>query len=851
MNAASRKSQQQSIKTVFTLSVRLFKREWRSGELRILALALLIAISATTSISFFTDRLAQALLNRSAEMIGGDLVVRGTRPLGSDWLKLPEAEPLEHSQITEFSTVAINREQLLLASVKAVSETYPLYGSVQLSDTRYGQPLMMDKAPTPGTVWVDPRVLDRLQVEVGDEISIGAAQFRIDSVLLLEPDRGGNYFNLAPRILMNQQDLVVAQVLQTGSRANYKYLFAGNREAVETLKARLTSKMGVGYRLLSAGEEREGAGLVLKRTQQYLALTALLAIILASIAIAVAARRYSQRQYDVSAIMRCLGATQKTIFRLYFLQLLVLVLMCGVIGTLLGWGVQAVLANVLQTSIQLVLPSSSWMPWLVGFAAGVLVLFGTALPPLWRLKSVSPLRVIRRDLAPLPVRGWMVFASAWLMLCLLVLLFTQELVLVLTLLGGLGVVVALLAGMVWALLRISKRLGLTRLGLAGRAFGRIVQRAKSHTLQITALAMTLMLMAVIGMLRFELIANWSMQIPADVPNHFAFNIMPADTDRLSQYFTDQGAAAPTLYPMVRGRLTQINGRDINAELFPDKDETPSRRSGDGINRELNLSWTSSLPTDNQITVGQWKTSLESENQLPTVSIEEGLAERLGIELRDQLEFDVAGQKLSATVTSLRSVVWESFTPNFYMLFSPGALDGLPATYVTSFRLEAEQRQTLMQLVRAFPAITILEVDALITQLQSILEQVTTLVELMLLFVLLAGLCVLLAIIQSDLDERLREGALMRALGASRRYLQTINYLEFALMGLLAGLLAMAGAELVTALLYQRVFDLKPHWHWQFWLSVPLLATLLVALVGNLATRRTVRQSPALLLKQYD
>lgn len=837
----------------FRLALGLFKREWRGGALRVLVLALVVAIMAATSISFFTDRLAQALLNRSAEMIGGDLVVRGTRPLDPQWLEIPE-KAVVSAEITEFSTVAINNDQLLLASVKAVDANYPLYGRIQVADEPYGEPSLLDDAPSPGVVWVDQRVLDRLQIRVGDAINIGAAEFTIDKMLVSEPDRGGNYFNLAPRILMNYQDLSKAKVLQPGSRANYKYLFSGGQDAIKNLKSQLSSQMGVGYRLVSAGEGREGAGLVLRRTQQYLALAALLTIILSAVAIAVATRRYSQRHYDVSAILRCLGATQKTIFQVYFLQLMFLALLCGVLGTLLGWGTQEVLARILEQALHLILPGSGWKPWIVGLLTSVLILFGTALPPLWCLKRVPPLRVIRRDLAPLPLKGWLVYGCGWLALCLVVLLFTGELLLMLALLAGVLGVISLLFLLVWLLIRITRGIGLTRMGLPGRGLDRIVQRTTSNTLQITAFALTLMLMAVVGMLRSELLANWSVQLPDDVPNHFAFNVIPAEKDQLSQFFTQQGIPELTLYPMVRGRLTKINGIDINAELFPEKDETPPNRSRNGVNRELNLSWSQVLPEDNKIVAGQWWSESnvdDGQTGVARVSVEEGLAERLGINLYDELEFDIAGQGLLAEVVSLRSVVWESFTPNFYMLFSEGALEAYPSTFITSFRLAQQDRQTLMALVKAFPSVTVLEVDALIEQLESILMQVTTLVELMLLFVLLAGLCVLLAIIQNNLGERLREGALMRALGASHRYLQTINYLEFAFMGLLAGGVAMVGAELVTAFAYQHIFDLQPQWHWKFWLGVPFLSALIIAIIGNLATVRTVKQSPMLLLRQYD
>lgn len=834
------------------LATRLFRREWRCGELRILALALLIAVTVTTCISFFTDRLSQALLNRSAEMLGGDLVVRGTRPLDPGWLSLPEAVDLKRAEITEFSTVVIHQEQLLLANVKAVGSAYPLYGSLQISEDLYDEAERVDHPPQPGTLWVDRRVLDRLQLKVGDRVAIGASDFRIGRVLLLEPDRGGNYFNLAPRILMNHQDLAKAQVLQAGSRANYKIQFAGDPDRIARLKARLTLEMSPGYRLMSAGEGRQGAGLVLKRAQDYLALTALLSIILAAVAIAVAARRYSQRHYDVSALLGCLGASQKKIFRLYLIQLVLLALVCGGVGTLLGWVTQRVLANVLQEALNLMLPASGWQPWIMGVIASLVVLFGTALPPLWRLKQVPPLRVIRRDLKPLPLKGWLVYGCGWLAFCLLILLFTQAFMLLLAVFAGLLALIGVFAGVVWLLMLASKGSGLANAGLPGRGLSRVIHRSRNNTLQITAFALTLMLMTVVAMLRTELLANWSMQVTDDVPNHFVFNIMPADKTRLHDYLLSQGIVEPRLYPMVRGRLVKIKGVDINAEFFPEKDEAPSNRSRNGINRELNLSWTDRLPVENQVVSGQWWTGpLNAGNGFPEVSVEVELAKRLGIDLQDQLEFDIAGQRLTAQVTSLRSLVWESFTPNFYMLFSPGSLDAYPTTYITSFRLEKEDRQTLIKLVHAFPSITVLEVDALIEQLQRILEQVTALVELMLAFVLLAGLCVLLAIIQSELDERLREGALMRALGASRRYLRALNRLEFAFMGLLAGVLAVAGAELATALIYQRIFDLPPHWHWPYWFWVPLLSTLTIGLAGQLATDRTVSQSPMLLLKQYD
>lgn len=835
----------------FTLAMRLLRREWRCGELRILVFALVVAIAATTTISFFSDRLSRAMLSQSAELIGGDLVVTGTRPLKPEWLRSELASAFETAEVVEFSTVAVHQQNMLLASVKAVSANYPLYGELRVSPQPYTQDTAANTPPDPGNAWVDARVLNRLNIKIGDSINIGSATFQVEKVLIFEPDRGSNFFNLAPRVLINSADLSRAEVLQPGSRADYKVLYAG--ADIKALRDWLEPQMGPGYRLTDVKGGRQGANQILRRTNQYLSLTSLLAIILAALAISVSAYRYSERHYDVSAMLRCLGATQATIVRVYLIQLCWLAVICGVLGCLLGWIAQEGLTTVLKNILRLHLPSAGFWPVVIGFVTGVVILLGTALPPVLRLRQVSPLRVMRRDLTPLPIRAWVVYVAAWLALSVLVMLLASEAMLIFMILAGVALMVLLLAGVTRLLIRVSQSGYSAKLGLLGRGLSRLAYRAKANTVQITAFAVTLMLMVVIGTLRSELLANWETQLPENVPNHFVFNVLPADKLRLQSYLLEKSGAEAVLYPMVRGRLVEINDEPVTSQQSIQAGSDVNQPDADeAIKRELNLSWVEALPEGSQIVAGNWWCDENcDESKLPEVSVEAGLAERLDIQLQDTLTFNVAGQRITAVVSSLRTVKWESFSPNFYIFFPPGILDQYPATYITSFRLADEKRMTLTELVREFPSITVLEVDVLIKQIQRILEQVGTVIELMLLFVLLAGFAVLLATIQSSLDARLHEGALMRALGASRRYLRAINIMEFALMGFIAGLLAVAGAEIVNAYLYRQVFDLEPGASGYFWLLVPCAAALLISAVGTWATRNTVRRSPMILLRQFN
>lgn len=816
------------------LAWRMLRRDWRSGELRILVAALVIAVAAVTSINLLTDRFGRLLMRESAELIGGDLVLQSTRKPDRQWLQQGRELGLETAEIIEFSTVIVFGETLLLSSIKAVSEEYPLRGSLGVAAQPYGDEQRVAHGPSPGTVWADVRVLARLGAEVGDAITLGATQLRVDRVLTYEPDRGGNLFNLAPRVLMNLADIGLAEVIQPGSRVRWKYLYAsaGNGQTLQALRTTLQPRLGPGHRLVDIKSGRGRTGDAMGRAEQYLGLTALLAICLAAIAIAMAARRYSERHYDVSGMLRCLGAQQSRITRLYVWQLALLALCAAMFGTVLGWGAHRVLLAAISGLLPAHLPPAGIAPYATGFAAALLLILGMALPPVLRLKSVPPLRVFRRELTPLPMAAWLVYGAAFASLCGLIVLLFDNVGTVLLILLVAGLVLAVLGALIYTALKALRRLAPFKGRLLTRGLRNLAGHAGTSAGQILSFGLTTMVMAILLLLRSDLLQEWRAQLPENVPNNFAFNIQPNERDAFTERLAQLGIDA-TLYPIVRGRFIGING------VEPERSDT-----GDGIGRELNLTWTSQLPADNKVVAGRWP---PRHNEQIEVSVEIELAQRFGIEVGDTLEFNLAGSELAATVTSLRTVQWESFSPNFYMIFAPGALDNFPVFYLTSFRLEPAQKLVLSQLIRDFPSVTIVEVDAIIEQLQHIIQQVTLMVEMMLVFVLLAGATVLLAAIHSTLDDRVREGALMRAVGASRRYLRAAALCEFALLGLFAGLLAAVGAETVCHVLYERIFDLEYHFKVWLWVTMPLVLAVAIGWIGYLSTRRVVEVSPRQLL----
>ncbi len=822
-----------------TLALRQLLRDARAGELRVLFFALLIAVAASTAIGYFGARLNDAMLLRATEFLGADLVLRGSAPAEPEQVEAGEQLQLRHARLVEFSSVVATADNLQLTSVKAADDSYPLRGELRSAAAPY-QPEQPGPGPQPGEAWAEARLFAALDLQIGDQIEVGNKPLRLTRVLTYEPDRVGDFYSLTPRVLMHLDDLEATGVVQPGSRVSYRELWRGSPEQLGAYEERIKADLQPHQRIETAKDGNRQIGGALGRAERYLNLASLAAVLLAGVAVALSAARFAARRFDASALLRCLGLSRREALMLYSLQLAYLGLFASTVGALLGWAAQHGLFFLLRELVVSEVPPATLWPALAGIATGLVALAGFALPPLAALGRVPPLRVLRRDMLPIPPSSWLVYGAAVVALGLIMWRLSLDLKITLALLGGGLLATVILGGLLLLALKGLRR-ALSGASLTWRlGLGQLLRHPLAAAGQSLAFGLILLAMALIGLLRGELLDTWQNQLPDNAPNHFVLNVLPADRDAFAARIEALSDHVAPLYPVVPGRLVAINGEPVRQLVSK---ESQGERA---IRRDLSLTWAQEIPADNRLTAGQWWPSARGE--LPGVSVEAELAESLQVQLGDRLSFTVGGLTRDVSVTSLREVNWDSFQPNFYMIFEPQTLEDIPATYMTSFHLPEGRDRELVQLARDFPSATILQVEALLSQLRSILSQVSLAVEYVLMFVLAAGLAVLFAGLQATLDERIRQGALLRALGAERTLLIRARRTEFGVLGAASGVLAALGCELVSALLYHFVFDLR--WQPHPWLLLlPLIGALLVGAAGVLGTRRALNASPLNVLRE--
>ncbi len=825
---------------LLALAFRQLMRDARAGELRVLFFALVVAVAASTAIGYFGARLNDAMLLRASEFLGADLVLNGSAPAAPEQIQAGTALGLDHAQVVEFSSVIATEQDLQLASVKAASSSYPLRGTLRSAAQPY-EAEQPGTGPAPGEAWAEARLFAALDLAIGDDIEVGNKLLRLTRVLTYEPDRVGDFYSLTPRVLMHLDDLEATGVVQPGSRVRYRELWRGDSTALATYQQSVEAALQAHQRIETANDSNRQIGGALGRAERYLNLASLAAILLAGVAVALSAARFATRRFDASALLRCLGLSRHDALLLYALQLGMLGLLASFTGALLGWAAQHGLFFLLRDLLAQEIPPGGIWPAAAGIATGLVALAGFALPPLAGLGRVPPLRVLRRDMLPVPPSAWLVYGTAIFALGLIMWRLSLDLKITLALLGGGLLATLLLGGLLLLGLKAMRRL-LAGASLSWRlGLGQLLRHPLAAAGQALAFGLILLAMALIALLRGELLDTWQEQLPDNAPNHFVLNVLPAEKDAFAERIAALTSHAAPLYPVVPGRLIAINDEPVRQLVSK---ESQGERA---IRRDLSLTWSADLPKDNHLVSGQWWTTGEA-NDVPGVSVEVELAESLQLKLGDRLSFTIGGLTREANVTSLREVNWDSFQPNFYMIFEPDTLQGMPATYMTSFHLPPGKERELVELARAFPSVTLLQVEALLAQLRSILAQVSLAVEYVLLFVLAAGLAVLFAGLQATLDERIRQGALLRALGAERRLLLRARRAEFGLLGAASGLLAALGCELVSALLYHYAFDLR--WQPHPWLLVlPLIGALLVGGAGLIGTRRALNVSPLTVLRE--
>ena len=836
-----------------SLVVRFAARDWRAGELRLLLAALLLAVGAVSAISLFVDRLQRALVAESTSFLGADRTIDSSRAIPDRFRELAAEQGLAAVDVIGFPSMVFAKaaERSQLASVKAVAAGYPLRGDLAVAEQPFGAGQITDSLPAPGEVWLDSRLFAALGLKLGDRVSVGYSEFVVGAVLVSEPDRGGSFFDFAPRLLMRAEDVPGTRVIQPGSRISYRLQLAGADAGLKALYEAIEDELRPNYRWNSIREANASIGRALERAESFLLLGGLLAVLLAGIAVALGANRYARRHFDHVAVLKTLGATPRDIQWGYTGVLSVVGIVGAVLGLALGVLVHLGIIAALGGFLPVALPMPGPRPLFVGLVTGFICLLAFALPPLLGLRNISPMRVIRRDLAsgvaPAVTYGFAIVGSLGLLIW-----YSGSVFLTIWALLGAVVTGGVFATLALVLLRGGRVLGMQagstwRLALAG-----LQRRYRENVAQIMIFGFAIMLLLIMLLVRTALIDEWRAQIPERTPNHFLMNVAPDEVEAVQNLLATRTDYDGELFPMIRGRITAVN--DVEAREWRQQQWREGREGrggsgggrGPGMRGERNLTFSAELPDNNVVVEGEW---WSNGADAAAVSMEDDYAAGLGVGIGDALTFDVGGLPLTATITNLRRVEWDSLQPNFFIILSPGALEGFPATYMTSFFLPREQKPVLNELLSRHPTVTVIEVDNIIAQVRSIIDRVTQAVELVLYLVLCAGVLVLIASIQSSRDLRLKEHALLRALGGTRRLISGALVIEFGVLGAFAGLVAVIGAEITVFALNRQVFELGTSLHPQLWVAGPLLGMLVIATVGYLGTRKLVHSPPATVLRE--
>lgn len=783
---------------------RWFWREWRSPSLLIVWLALSLAVACVLALGSIGDRMEKGLSQQSREFMAGDRTLRSSREVPAEWIDEARRLGLTVGEQLSFATMTFAGDTPQLADVKAVDDTYPFYGQLET------QPPGLK--PQAGSVLLAPRLMALLNLKIGDTLDVGDATLRIAGEVIQEPDAGFNPFQMAPRLMMNTADVAKTGAVQPGSRVSWRYKYAGTPQQLADYEKWLLPKLGPEHRWIGLQQDDSALGKSLERSQQFLLLSALLTLLLAVAAVAVAMSHYCRSRYDLVAILKTLGAGRAQLRKLIVGQWLMLLALAAVAGGAMGAGLEQILLLMLKPVLPAALPPASGWPWLWAIGAMVVISLLVGLRPYRLLLATLPLRVLRQDIV----------ANVWPLKFYIPLVCAVVVLLLAWLMGGSPLLWAVLAGAVvlallcgalgWGLLWMLKRLTLKALPLR-LAVNRLLRQPWSTLSQLAAFSLSFMLLALLLVLRGDLLDRWQQQLPPESPNYFLINIAPEQVAAVKTFLAGHHVTATEFYPIVRARLTQINGQAAESN----KDEA--------LNRELNLTWRSERPDHNPLVAGSWPPKAGE------VSIEEGLAQRLAIKTGDSVTFTGDTQEFSATVTSVRKVDWESLRPNFFFIFPPNALDEQPQSWLTSFRWD-NGNTLLTQLNREFPTVSLLDIGAILRQVGQVLTQVSRALEVMVVLVTACGILLLLAQVQVGMRQRYQELVVWRTLGAGKSLLRTTLWAEFALLGVVSGIVAAIGAEVALAMLQTKVFDFPWSPDWRLWVMLPLCGALLLSLCGG-------------------
>ncbi|HTU64464.1 MAG TPA: FtsX-like permease family protein [Steroidobacteraceae bacterium] len=822
------------------IALRTLAREWKSGELGVLLLAITVAVAALTGVGFLIDRIGIAVDNQAGEVLAADLRLESAQPLDASSLEEAKRRGLQIASTTGMFSVVFNGDASQLTAVRAVSPEYPLRGKVLLADEPFGKGVEVRGNPGRGEVWPDSRLAAALGASIGTRLSIGASEFRVSRILVSRPDQGATFIDLAPSLLMNEADIDATQLIQPGSRLTRSRLFAGPRAEIQSFRDWLKTNKKGSERLLDVDETAPQIKNAMDRSGRFLSLASLVAVLLCAIAVAMAARRYVQRHLDSVALMKTLGATRGFTLTVSLAQLIIVGVLAAVLGSLIGYGAQAWLVVALKDLLKSELPPPGLAPLGIGFLTAIAVLAGFALPPLLQLSRTPALRVLRRDVGPPPPLVVLAFGPAVLAIGFLIWWVLRDVPIFIGFVVGLAVFVVVVALAGWLLVKLTNRfrggVGVSwRYGIAN-----LGRRRTESVVQLTAFAHGIMMLLLLAVVRNDLLNDWRRSLPADTPNFFFINIPPDEHQDFDAFLAARGAERARALPMVRARMTHINGKPIDDMTFA------TDRGKQFATRDQNITWAQQLGRDNEITAGHWFTP--EEYGKPLVSVSSEYMEELKLKIGDTLQFDLSGDTRTATISSVRKVKWDSFQPNFFLMFAPDLLEGSQGTWMTAAHLDAKDPKMIADLVRRFPSVSVFNVDELLGQVRSIIDKALAAVQSVFLFTLMAGLVVLVAAVQASREERRYESAMLRTLGANRSTVLKGLLAEFASLGVLSGVLAAAGASIAGFYIAKNVLQIPYTLDPLVWIYGLVGGGVLVCGAGWLATRSVVNQPPLMTLR---
>jgi len=823
-----------------SFALRSFGREIRSGEVLVLLAAIALAVAALTAVGFLTDRIGKAVARQANEVLAADLRLRSQEPIPDTWSEQAGEFGLQTAETNTFPSVVFAGDLSALATIKAVSDKYPLRGSVRVSDVLFGEQRVVDNTPAQGEVWADGALLARVDADVGDHLSVGNLEVEVSAILTYRPDQSMGFASLAPSLLMNINDIPASGLISEGSRVRYALLVAGDEQAVNDFDAAIQPELPDTVRSSNREESSERAYRAADRAQRFLSLTAIISLLLSAVAVAMSARRFAHRRMDTVALMKSLGATQRFVISVSIVQLVLLGMLGVIFGSVIGYTAEEILTWVLSDIIASDLPDVGPMPIVLACGSAMVLLIGFALPSLIQLRNTPPLRVLRHDaMPPAPSRILVAGLSLAAVAALLYRAVGDAQMLVI-LLGGVIVIAAALylvgRGLVATMGRFRSGVGVAwRYGLAN-----VARRGRDSAVQVVAFGLGLTVLLLLTIVRTDLLEGWRQTLDENAPNHFMINIQPHERESVINIFREAGVEPPELMPMIRARMASINGVSVKDIEYPDP-------GGEWMaNREQNLSFAATLSSSNEVIDGQWWP--EDYSGPPLVSLEDEAAMEMGVSVGDRLLYIVAGRELEVTVSSIRTINWDSFQPNFFMVLSPGVLESMPATYISAMRLEKERASVLVTLVRTHPSISVIDIDAILEQIRGIVQKASLAVQAVFVFTLAAGIAVLFAAVQSTIDERRFESAMLRALGARKRIVFAGVMAEFAALGVAAGVLAAAGASVLAWLVATRLFELPYEFNALIWIAGVAAGVFVVCASGFIAARSAVNAPPVDVLR---